>query len=64
MTTPTPVFLVNVASKGLSFAVSALESTVAGGCVGVDSKGLGGASGMGITGTGRRKGLKVCRLEG
>ena len=56
------MFFVSVASKGLSVAVSRLESTVAGGCVSVDSEGLRGASGMGISGTGR-KGLKVCRLE-
>ena len=31
-------FFVSVADKGLSVAVSSLESTVAGGCVSVDSK--------------------------
>src|SRR5712664_43937 len=31
-------FFVSVADKGLSVAVSGLESTVAGGCVSVDSK--------------------------
>src|SRR6266446_3245264 len=35
---PSPWFSVSVASKGLSVAVSGLESTVAGGCVSVDSK--------------------------
>src|SRR6266852_2721866 len=36
---PTPSwFFVSVADKGLSVAVSGLESTVAGGCVSVDSK--------------------------
>jgi hypothetical protein len=59
---PLSLFFVNIASKGLSVGVSPLESTVAGGCVSVDSEGLEGANGMGISGTGR-KGLKVCRLE-
>src|SRR5579859_1999316 len=35
---PPPQFFVNVASKGLRIAISALESTLAGGCSLVDSK--------------------------
>ena len=39
--TPSPWFFVNVASKGFSFPVSGLESTVARWLVTVDSKELG-----------------------
>jgi hypothetical protein len=35
---PSPQFFVNVASKGVKFSVSALESTFAGGFADVDSK--------------------------
>jgi hypothetical protein len=41
-TPPTPPFFVNVDSKGVSVSVSALESTLAGFPVSVDSKGIGG----------------------
>ena len=34
----TPAFFVSVAFKGVSGGVSCLDATVAGGCVGIDSK--------------------------
>jgi len=40
MIPPTPLFFVSVASKEFSVAVSGLESTVADGCVSVDSEGF------------------------
>jgi hypothetical protein len=40
ITGPLPLFFVSVADKGHSSVVSALESTVAGGFVSVDSKGV------------------------
>jgi hypothetical protein len=41
--TPTPVFFVSVASKGLSCGVSLLFATLAGGFINVAAKGLTGA---------------------
>jgi len=69
------MFFVSVADKGLSIAVSGLESTLAGGCVSVDSKRVcrlcgGGSCGRSeelgspvagrVLGSGRRSAVGCC----